>query len=290
MSSSPQLRFSTVLGARLWRDLLQGAAATAKHFTLVFTEVSPIHRAFAPMAREQKFDLCEMAIVTALQALAYDKPLILLPITVASRFQHRCLITMRSERPVRPGDLVGRSVGVRAYTQTTGVWLRGILQNDYGVAPESVRWVTQEGAHVAEYRDPTWVERAPDGPSLPELLRRGEIDAAILGNDLPDDPDFVPVIAQPDEAARGWFEKYGVVPVNHMLMIRKDLAEQHRVAVRELWQTLKRVAPAGSLIGIEAHRPALELLLDYCRQQRLFPKQLRIEDVFAPTHAILDDL
>jgi 4,5-dihydroxyphthalate decarboxylase len=139
MSAASEIRLTAVIGARNWRDGFQKAASDVEGASIDFVDVSPIHRAFAPMAREQKFDISEMAIVTALQALAYDKPLVLLPVTVASRFQHRCLIAMRSERPLRPNALSGRRIGVRAYTQTTGVWLRGILQNDHRISADAVR-------------------------------------------------------------------------------------------------------------------------------------------------------
>jgi len=282
-----QLRqpITAVIGATAWRDSLQRASAKARTFILSWAEVPVIHRAFAPMAREQAFDLSEMAIVTALQALAYGKPLLLLPVTIAARFQHRCLIARRTDEPLRPENLAGRRIGVRAYTQTTGVWLRGILQNDYGIAPETVRWVTQEGAHVAEYRDPDWVERAPAGVSLPQLLRSGAIDAAILGNDLPDDPDLAPVIADPDAAAQAWYRKHGVVPVNHMLMVRADRFAANPAALRELWNMIGNAKPDGAVTGIAAHRPALDLLLGYCDQQKLLPRRMSVDEIFEPTLA-----
>ena len=85
------LQLKTALGSAAWRKGLMNAQPGAK-FELAFVDVEPIHRAFAPMAREQKFDVSEMAIVTALQALAYGKPLLLLPVTVAARFQQKCII------------------------------------------------------------------------------------------------------------------------------------------------------------------------------------------------------
>lgn len=290
---SERLTLDIVIGAGAWRQSLARAEAAAPlPFALNFIDIEPIHRAFAPMAREQKFAVSEMAITTALQALTYDKPLLLLPVTMAARFQHGCLITRRSA-PVVVGDLRGRRIGVRAYTQTTGVWLRGILQNDYGVAPESVHWVTQEGAHLAEYRDPAWVEPAPAGRSLPDLLRDGAIDAAILGNDLPDDPDFVPVIPDPNAAAQAWYAKHGVLPINHMMVVRRDVAAAHPGEIRALWQLLHRAKPPAkdgvdkAAIGLAANRPALDLILTYCTQQRLLPRALSLDAIFAETERVL---
>jgi 4,5-dihydroxyphthalate decarboxylase len=287
------LNLTAAIGARAWRDRLQADDTAADGFTLSFADVTPIHRAFAPMAREQKYDLSEMAIVTALQALAFGKPLLLLPVTVAARFQQRCLIARRSDKPLRVADLAGCRIGVRAYTQTTGVWIRGILQNDYGVPPQTIRWVTQEGAHLAEYRDPDWVERAPEGRGLVELLRAGEIDAAILGNDLPDDPDLVSVIADPDTAAKEWFAKHGVIPINHMMMIRQDVAAAHPEQVRALWRAIMRAEPPAkssprmTAVGITASRRGLETVLGYCEQQKLLPTTLTVDGIFAGAIALL---
>ena len=286
---------TTVIGAKAWRERLPAAAAAVPGLDLDFVEVSPIHRAFAPMAREQKFDVSEMAIVTALQALAYGKPLLLLPVTVAARFQQRCMIARRQATPLTVADLAGRRVGVRAYTQTTGVWLRGILQNDYGVKPDAVRWVTQEGAHVAEYRDPAWVEAAPAGSKLVDLLRAGDVDAAILGNDLPDDPDLVPVIPDPENAAKAWYAKHNVVPINHMIVVRKDAAKANPQAIKGLWRAIVQADPPAkstprmTAIGVEANRRGLETVLVYCAQQGLLPRALTVDEIFAETVALLGD-
>lgn len=293
MSTQPRLNLVTALGSKAWRSSLDAAQAQASGFALTYVDASPIHRAFAPMAREQKFDVSEMAIVTALQAIAFAKPLLLLPVTIAARFQQRCLIARRSGAPLKVEDLPGRRIGVRAYTQTTGVWIRGILQNDYGIAPDAVRWVTQEGAHLAEYQDPAWVERASAGRSLIDLLRAGDIDAAILGNDLPDDPDLVPVIPDPEAAAQQWFAKHAIVPINHMLMVRKDVAIAHPEQIRELWRTLQRAEPPAknglrmTAVGLTANRRALETVLAYCEQQSLLPVKLDVDGIFADTRSVL---
>ena len=288
------LQLRTALGSGAWRAGLMKAQTDAPKFALTFVDVEPIHRAFAPMAREQKFDVSEMAIVTALQAIAYGKPLLLLPAVIAARFQQRCIIKLKSS-PLRPTDLAGRRIGVRAYTQTTGMWIRGILQNDYGVQAESVRWVTQEGGHVAEYSDPAWVERVPPDRSLTDMLRHGEIDAAILGNDLPDDPDFASVIPDPDAAARAWYATHAVIPINHMLMVRRDVAVANKDAIRELWHAVRRARPPVTNgpdmtpVGIKATRHALETVLLYCGQQKLLPRPMRVEDLFADTVEVLGE-
>ena len=113
------------------------------------------------MVRERRFDVCEMAIGTFLQAKAYGVALTLLPIAVAARFQESALLC-RVDSDIRgPADLAGRRVGVRAYSQTTGLWLRGLLSDDFGVAPEDVRWIDLRGRACARIRRSAVSSSAP---------------------------------------------------------------------------------------------------------------------------------
>lgn len=295
---------TAAIGAKPWRERLATVQAEDPGFGLEFAEISPIHRAFAPMARHQAYDVAEMAIVTILQALSYGKPLIVLPVTLAARFQQRCLIR-RADDPRPVAALAGGRIAVRAYSQTTGMWLRGILQNDYGITPDAVHWVTQEGAHLAEYHPPAWVGTAPVGTTLPDLLRAGRVDAAILGNDLPDDPAFAPVLPDPDQAARDWYARHRIVPINHMMVVRRDVAEARPEAIRALWRAIGRAkpAPAGidpdgidpdgidmAPLGIANNRRAMETVIGYCIQQSLLPQPLDVDVVFAGARDLLGDL
>ncbi|MDC7788848.1 phosphate ABC transporter substrate-binding protein [Rhodoplanes sp. TEM] len=287
------IALTIALGAKPWRAALSGPGAAAKTFSLSFADVSPIHRAFAPMVREQRFDLSELAVVTAVQAFAAGKPVVLLPVVLASRFQHRCLITRR-DAPATLDTLAGRRIGVRAYSQTTGMWIRGILQNDHGVDPASIGWVTQEGAHVAECDDPPWVERTAAGRKLVDLLRDGEVDAAILGNDLPDDPAFVSVFPEPEAAARAWYARHAVLPINHVMVVSRAVAERDPAVLRDVWSLLKAVRPAPAAsgpdmtpIGIDAIRPGVETVLRFCRQQSLLARDVTVDALFAEAAALL---
>jgi 4,5-dihydroxyphthalate decarboxylase len=149
------------------RPLMQGAIKSDR-VAFEFTAIRPANKFFKPMVREQKFDVSEMAIATYVQAKAYGKPITLLPATMMGRFQHGTLLC-RAAEPLAPADLPGKRVGVRSYSQTTGVWVRAILA-DYGVDTDSLRWFTQEDGHVAEYREPAGVTRLPpDKNSTPRF-------------------------------------------------------------------------------------------------------------------------
>jgi 4,5-dihydroxyphthalate decarboxylase len=171
---------------------------------LDFVEVKPMHKAFKPMVREHAYDASEMALVTYLQAKAYNKGLRLLPAAMLARFQHGCMLFNAERGKLDPAHLAGHRIGVRAYSQTTGGWLRGILANDYTVDFSSVQWVTFEDGHVAEAKEPPGVIRARADQDMTKMLIDGELDAAIYGVELPNDSRLQSVIPDPEAAARAW--------------------------------------------------------------------------------------
>jgi 4,5-dihydroxyphthalate decarboxylase len=257
-----------------------------------------VHKAFAPMVRDEAFDFCELAIVTALQAVAFGRPVVLLPAVVASRFQRGCLIA-HAARPVRPEDLAGKRVGVRAYTQTTGMWVRAHLAADHGLTPDRVRWITRDGAHVEQYTDPDHVEHGIGDRSLPDLLREGAIDAAVLGNDLPEGDEFVRVV--PDAAARdlAWWQRNGFMPINHMVVAGQSVCRRDPGAVREAYALLRRSAetatrPEGEpnpvVFGFERLRRPVEIVIEACLDQDLLPRKLSVDEVFGPAGDVLGGL
>ena len=263
---------------------------TSPKLQLDIDEVEPIHNAFAPMAQRQVYDLSEMAIFTYLQAVTYGKPIILVPMVLAARHQHGCIVFNKEfHASMTPADLHGKKVGVRAYTQTTGAWVRNILSREYGVKLEEVKWITTEGGHLTEFREPSFVTPARD-KKLINMLMNGEVDAAILGNDLPDDPRILPVIPNAAEAGPAWHKATGLIPINHMFVATTKLAQERPDLVLEAYDMFKRAkemagVPKGAdmrPIGIEAIRPSLELVIQLAAEQQIIPKTFTVDELFAP--------
>ena len=273
------------------RALKRGEVKSGR-VALTFSDIKPANRFFKPMVRELKFDISEMAIATYLQAKAYGKPLVLIPATIMGRFQHNTILYNAARGTLTPADLPGKRVGVRSYSQTTVTWVRGILANDYGVDLDRVHWVSQEDGHVAEYREPPGVERAAPGKSLLQMLRDGEVDAAIYGADLPNDPTLKSVIADPDAAAEKWYARHKVVPINHMVVATERLSKSDPGAVREVFRLLAESKRAAGLpgpgidflpFGLDACRPALQTMISYTVQQKLVPRALDVDELFDDT-------
>src|SRR5690348_2919068 len=201
-------------------------AIASDRIALDLEDVPNITRAFRRMVRTLDFDLCEIALTTLAQAIAYGKPLIGLPVVVMRGFHHGALVCPTGSDLTGPADLRGKRIGVRAWSQTTGVWVRGILRDEYGVDHREITWVTEEDAHVAEYVDPPNGQRIAAGQDLRAMLLAGEIDAAIALPGL-DAATVRPVIADPDAAAADWYRRTGAYPVNHVLCLKTALTQQY---------------------------------------------------------------
>jgi len=245
---------------------------------------------FKPMVRERAFDASELAIATFLQAKVYGKPVTLLPAVVMGRFQHNHALRCVARGPLAPGDIAGRRIGIRSYTQTTGIWVRGILQHEYGVDLNRVTWVCNDDGHLAEFVEPPNVERTPVGSNkVDQMLLDAELDAAILGADMPNEPRVAHLIPNAREAALAWHRKYGTVPVNHFFCVDKDLADQRPDAVAEIFRMLKASKAAATpaadgidfhLFGIDALRRPLELIIQYATEQKIIPRALKVDELF----------
>jgi 4,5-dihydroxyphthalate decarboxylase len=272
------------IGTYAETGVLRSGAVRSDLVELEFADIKPINRAFAPMVREARFDVSEMAIATFLQAKAYDIPLVLLPIVLAARFQETALLC-RADKPLGPGELSGCRIGVRAYSQTTGMWLRGILGEFYGIVPQRVKWITFEDAHVPFYRDPPWAERAPVGRDMLDMLRAGDLDAVIVGNDPPNDPELR-LVFDAKAAQEIFWRRHHFVPINHMVTIRRDLAESRPDLVHALYRMFLRARaknpqsvdyplPPWTRSGL---REPLDLALRY--SQDLLPRAIGAEDIW----------
>jgi 4,5-dihydroxyphthalate decarboxylase len=286
----------TALGNYPYTAALKKGELTAPGVEFKFEEIKPVNRAFAPMAREQKFDVSEMAIVTYLLAKAYNKPIILLPAVMFSRFQHNTMVYSKENGKITVQDLPKKRLAVRSYTQTTGVWIRGIVQNDYGVDLNKASWTVQESAHVSEYKDPPELNRISMEHDLMKMLLAGEVDSVIYGADLPDDPRLATVIENPQEEAKKWYAKHKCVPINHMVVVTEKLAKENPAAVRAAYELLlkgkeanpgKPGEPDMTPFGFDAVRPGVELASEYAFQQRIIPRRFSFDEIFADARKIL---
>ncbi len=290
MSTTP-LQLKTLLGDYANTRALRDGRLSSPNFSFDFADVKVPNRAFKRVVRDLEFDLAELALVTFLQAKAYGKPLTLMPAVIgAGRFQHHCLVYNAERAPVRVQDLHGKRIGIRAHAQTTVTWVRGVLANDYGVNLSDIQWVTFEDGHLAEFPDPSGFIRAPEGTKAVDMLLAGELDAAIIGTDLPDDPRLQSVIPDPHTAAQAWSQRHQMLPINHMVAVNLELCQTHPEILKEVYDLLlkskqlatpdKTQKPDLTPFGIEANRRSLDLLIRYSYQQGLIPRAYAVDELF----------
>ncbi|WP_375396643.1 phosphate ABC transporter substrate-binding protein [uncultured Sphingomonas sp.] len=267
---------------------MRDGRVTSPIVELDFCGPKAANNAFKAMLRGEGYDAGELAIITYLQAKAYGKPWTLLPIPISGRFQQHCIAYDTDRAAIGPKDIEGKKVGVRTYAQTTGLWVRGVLQHEYGVDLNKVTWMTIEDAHVSEFHEPGNCQRLPAGSNLPQLLYDGELTAIMMGGDMPKDSRIATLIPDAKAAAKQWYEREHVVPINHMFTVHDDVVRAHPEAVREIFRMLveSRAAAADALpdifppIGLEANRKALELAIEWSFEQRLIPHRLTVDELF----------
>jgi 4,5-dihydroxyphthalate decarboxylase len=216
-----------------------------------FVEVAPIIGAFRRMVRDVEFDVCEMAPTTYMIARALGAPFIALPVFIMRRFHHGGFVVRPDSGIKVPKDLEGKKVGVRAYSVTTGVWTRGIFDNEYGLDSSKVTWVVDDEEHVTTLKLPPNVVHAPDGKSLAGMMACGELQAGFTGpagigrtgpptgaweqgGQKPTEayPELIPDAAQ---AEADWFRRTGIYPIHGLITVKTDILKKDPWVAKSLY-------------------------------------------------------
>lgn len=312
-------KLSIVLGQHgQVRDLRSGVVGV-DGFELEFIEKKRMPDAYREMARSQPYDICEMAPTSYLMAVAAGAPITALALPMTRRFRHSGMQRLRSSSIRGPKDLEGRRVGVRAYSVTAAVWTRGIFADEYGLDPDKVTWITEEEENVQSFTTPSNVHRLDEGHSLAELMKRGELEVAFgglagAGNELED--ELVEIVEDADERERDWFSRTGIYPIHGLIVVRKEVLEQHPDLLNALFDAFTRAkanyldrvrsgeATGGDDIryrdlmewvgdplpyGLEENAKSLEALVRYVHRQRLIPHDVPLRQVFLDPRTAQDN-
>ncbi len=221
-----ELKLKTVTRTQGNNQALKDGTVKPKTFEFDFEEVDPLIAAFRRMVRGLEFDICEMAITTYICAKAHGKRMTAVPVFLLRAFHHGAILHNTKAGIRTPKDLEGKKVGVnRGYTVTTGVWARGILQEEHGVDLGKITWVLSGDEHVAEYRPPANVVPIEKGKKMGDMLASGEL-AAAIGVEV-DSPDVKPLIPHPLEAGLEALRRNGHYPINHTVVVKDELLAAH---------------------------------------------------------------
>jgi 4,5-dihydroxyphthalate decarboxylase len=288
---------------------IKDGTVTPGRYAFEFEELPVIVQAFRRMVRGLEFDVSEMAFTTYLCAKAYGKPFTALPVFLVRGFHHGAIVRGTTAAVRSPEDLEGRKVGVnRGYTVTTGVWVRGILQDEYGVDLSRVTWVLSGDEHVAEYRPPANVVSLEPGRDLAELVAAGGLVAGI--GVAAGQPGLEPLIPGAEEAGFDALRQRGLYPINHLIVVRDDLLDAHPDLAADVFAAYARAkqryverlrrgeiedpAPADLMYqrvmavtgadplpyGIAPNRAMIEQLIRHAVAQRILDEPPAVEALF----------
>ncbi|HEV7664353.1 MAG TPA: ABC transporter substrate-binding protein [Chloroflexota bacterium] len=285
------LTLKTAIGTYQHTRPLKDGRITSPRVCLDHVEIVPANRAFRPMVNQLAYDLSELALVTYLLARTFQRPLVGVPVILMQQSAYNMLLVRPDSPLTDPRSLAGKTIGVRSYSQTTGVWLRGMLHDQFGLDLDSLSWITFEPSHVDGFVDPPNARRAPDGATVASMLRAGEIDAA-AGLEPADYPDLRHLIPNAVEVEREWVRQTGVEPINHTLVVRQDIVTANPWLVDELARMVRAAkafvstdgatSPAADVPadGVEPNRGGLTLLARYAFEQHITPRTLTAEELY----------
>lgn len=275
------------LGKYAYVDPLKDGSVASERIRFEFLEYDPLPKGFRAMIRGDDLDVAEMAVANHLLAFDFGKPLAALAIPLWSRLPHVNLVCETTSKLRGPKDLEGTTCGVRAYGQTSGVWVRGVLAHAYGVDLDQINWLTMEDAHVLEYADPPLCSRNTTGRGLRELMGDGTL-AAIMGERVVDPSGIRTVIPNAEQAAKHWMQSSGITPINHVLSVKRAVLAEHPWLGGELMALFEaarqkaaaRGAEVPKAYGLAANRRSLDLACQFCAEQKVTSRRLSVDEVF----------
>ena len=206
----------------------------------------PVEETFFRMLRHQEFDVAEMSLSSYTVSLFREpRRFVAIPIFPSRFFRHSCIYVNAKSGIRTPKDLIGKKVGVPEFQMTAPVWIRGTLDEYYGVPVDSVTYYT--GGEEEPGRSEKLaldlpanikVQAIPDHKTLSQMLRDGEIDALHTARapSTYDGKNVVRLFENYGEVEKDYFRKTGLFPIMHTIAIRRDVYEQNRWVAQSLYK------------------------------------------------------
>jgi 4,5-dihydroxyphthalate decarboxylase len=216
---------------------------------LNFLAIDDPRQIFDRMGKNLDFDACEMSSSEVFSRLAAGRnEMVALPVFPSRVFRHG-FITVNCKAVKTPKDLEGKRIGVPLYTQTAAVFIRGLLQDEYGVDLSGVDWVQGATNSPDSHGNPAAsslikqvsIEQNASGRSLSELLERGDIQA-ILGSGLPvafgTNPDVRRLFPDFHAVELDYYRRTRIFPIMHLVAIRRDVYEKYPFIATSLFKAM----------------------------------------------------
>jgi 4,5-dihydroxyphthalate decarboxylase len=268
--------------------------------------------------RNRDFDAAECSASSYIAAVDRGLPFRALPIFLHRRFRHGFVYINTTKGITKPTDLIGRRVGVKSYQVTAVVWLRGILEHEYGVPHKSMEWFSELDEDV-DFTPPEGLRltKIPDDASIEKMLAEGEIDALlhpdIIAPILAKDPRVGRLFPDPKREEQAYFAKTGIFPIMHVMGLKAEVVDQHPwlpinlfkafdeakamtmkrminprlvplVWYQEAWEEQEAlIGPDPWEYGLgEANTKNLETLIQYSYEQGVISRKIPLDELFLP--------
>ena len=311
-----KLKLSLACGSYdLLRPLIEGIVVPDGIDLNVVTMASP--QRHGRMLRHEEFDICELSLVAYLVAWDQGRTFTAIPVFPHRRFRHGYMVKRANCGIEKPADLNGKRIGLDTLQNSAGLWMRGILQDHYGVDLKSIEWWCQEEEDIP-FEPAQWmrVRRVPEGTNIDQMLLDGELEAALYPETLPSIRKLSPKVGllfpNPKQAEIDYYKKSGIFPIMHAVVIKNDVLEKTpwvAVNVLQAFQRSKEICyqrmkdarnfalvwvkelmeEQETLFGSDPwpyhlgpNRKALEAVIRYEYEQGMIKKKAKPEDLFFP--------
>jgi 4,5-dihydroxyphthalate decarboxylase len=246
-------------------------------------------------------------------------PVTAIPVFPHRKFCHSSVVVRHDARIERPADLAGKRIGIRAYFNPVALWMRGVLQHEFGLAPSAIHWVANSPEQVTPWEPPAGLrfERAPAGRRIEQLLAAGDLDGCMFPevsvDAVPPGGPLRRLWPNYREVEADYYRRTGIFPIRHAVVVKDEVLqrdpwvapsllhvfeEAKRVGVRhtanlrrshlawygaELEEERALFGPDPWPYSVSGNRTALETLLDYAHEQALTDRRLDVAELFVPS-------
>jgi 4,5-dihydroxyphthalate decarboxylase len=314
-----RLRLTVACGDyEIVRALEEGTVEAAGIELVMLTDMGPRERHWR-MARKAEFDVCESNVGAYFMERDQGAALNAIPVFLHRRFRHGFLFVNAAAGVRAPKDLIGKQIGGTNFQPASNIWMRGILEEEYGLPHRQMTWVVERSEDVA-FTPPKdlRIEMIAPGKRLDEMLAQGEI-PALLSPELPrlflqGDPRIARLFPNYKELELAYFRRTGIFPIMHVTTIKQEIIDKYpwvptnlvkafeeakQIAYRRIANP--RVVPLAwvrtaleeqeAVLGRDpwaygltpANRKNLETVLRYTHQQGMISKMPPLDALFADT-------
>jgi len=298
------------------RPLMEGTVRPDGIELTVLTDMTSDIRHWR-MIRGREFDVAELSMSNYLAAKFRGLPFTAIPVFLHRRFRHGFIFINVSKGIHKPADLIGKKVGLRNFSATSNLWIRGILEHEFQVPHKKIQWYKQDEEEV-ELSLPRELslQKIPPGKSVERMVAEGELDALIhpelIKPILERDPKVGRLFPNYRELEIDYYKRTGIFPIMHTTAIKQEIVERYPWVPTNLFQAFEKAKEIAykrmenprrvplawfrhaleeqeEILGRDpwayglgnANRENLEALMHYSHEQGFIGGKMALQDLFA---------